>query len=57
MLFKIVNVEKIEIGQWQHFEGGDGFSRCDLVQHYIELAQQDLDRLKYVWKTWLIEIY
>ena len=57
MLFKIVNVEKIEIGQWQHFEGGDGFSRCDLVQHYTELAQQDLDRLKYVWKTWLIEIY
>jgi hypothetical protein len=55
MVFKIANVEKIEIGQWQHL--GGGFSRCDLVQHYIELVQQDLDRLKHVWKTWLIKIY
>ena len=50
-------MEKIEIGQWQHLGGGGGFSRCNLVEHYIELAQQDLDRLKYVWKTRLIKIY
>ena len=42
MVFEIVNVESVKIGQRSGLR--EGFLRCDLAKHYIKPAQQDLYR-------------